>query len=131
MRFLIDANLTPDLAVSLREHGHDAVHLFERGIGELDDEPIVQLADGEDRILITLDLDFARLLALTAAVRPSVILFRTDNGRPEILEALLLKAIAAHARDLRAGVLLTIEEHRVRIRRLPINEDRDEFEETS
>ena len=44
MRLLVDANLSPTVALRLREHGHDAIHVRDRGLQEADDDVILALA---------------------------------------------------------------------------------------
>jgi hypothetical protein len=41
MRFLVDANLPPRVAVLLREHGHDATHVADHGLLLASDEVIL------------------------------------------------------------------------------------------
>ena len=82
---------------------------------------IFDLAIDEARILISADTDFGALLAVRQELRPSVILFRgkaphTPDRQAELLLANLLNI----ADDLEHGAIVSIYEHRVRIRRLPI-----------
>ena len=44
MRFLIDNNLAPALAIGLREEGHDAIHVRDYGLESADDEEIFERA---------------------------------------------------------------------------------------
>jgi predicted nuclease of predicted toxin-antitoxin system len=67
-----------------------------------------------------MDLDFARLLALTYAHGPSVILFRVTDPRPELLIARLKTHLAALLPSLDRGAIAVIEPDRTRIRLLPI-----------
>ena len=62
MKFLLDENLSPLHAQTLRSLGHDAVSVVELGLSGSAD-PVVRLAAIESgRILITLDGDFANML---------------------------------------------------------------------
>lgn len=55
MRLLLDANLSPKrIGDSLREHGHNVRALAaEPDLEGLDDEPVLELATSDERILIT------------------------------------------------------------------------------
>ena len=59
MRFLVDAQMPARLAELLKRAGHDAIHTSElpRGNRSTDAE-IVQLADDENRVVVTKDRDF-------------------------------------------------------------------------
>ena len=121
MKFLVDNALSPFLSEGLRKAGHDAVHVRDLGLATADDETIFARAAGEDRILVSADTDFGTLLALRAAVRPSIILFRSRTGRkPDHQLATLLRQLSFVSKDLEAGCIVTIEDTRLRIRRLPI-----------
>ena len=81
MRFLLDMGLAPRTAQHLRERGHDAAHLGEQGLQRLPDVQIVAKAIAEQRIILTHDLDFGRIVALSRARAPSVVTFRLDDMR--------------------------------------------------
>jgi len=57
-RFLIDENVSPDVASVLREKGYNVHTVGEVRFGGRGDEAVFQYAKKEDRILITGDRDF-------------------------------------------------------------------------
>src|SRR5688572_10301111 len=79
MKFLVDMPLSPELAAWLRTQGHDAVHAADLGLNRAVDADILGLAKEQGRTIITADLDYPRLLALTEASDPSLILYRDGN----------------------------------------------------
>lgn len=73
MRLLLDENLSPQQATVLREQGHDAVAAVDAGLSGEPDTRIREYAIQEDRVLITLDADFADMLRFPPAGTPGVI----------------------------------------------------------
>ena len=61
MRFLVDANLSPRLAVSLNQAGYDAVHVADLGMSRATDLEILDVADREDLVVVSADTDFGTL----------------------------------------------------------------------
>ena len=61
-RFVLDANLSPLTSDFLScRCGFDVVDLVRLGFGHLDDFDVVEFAQRERRIIITLDLDFGEI----------------------------------------------------------------------
>lgn len=79
MKFLVDMGISQRTVEWLRNQGHDIVHLREQGLQKLDDEDILIKAKTEERIILTMDLDFTNLLAWSKDTLPSVIIFRLGN----------------------------------------------------
>ena len=71
MRFLVDANLSPRVAEWLRSQGHEAVHVFDRGLTQAGDHPILEEAATRWQILLTSDLDFGEILARSSVASVS------------------------------------------------------------
>ncbi len=121
MRFLIDANLSPRVAADLNAAGHDAVHVFERELGEASDHVILEAARADERVIISSDTDFGALLARHDHEKPSFILLRHVNELTPVQQAGLLVAnLDAIADELDAGAVVTFDRTRIRVRRLPI-----------
>ena len=59
MRFKIDENLPVEFADELRAIGHDAITVREQRMGGAPDEDLFAVCIDEDRILMTMDIDFA------------------------------------------------------------------------
>ena len=122
MRFLADMGVAMRIVEWLRAQGHDVNHLREEGLQRMPDGDIFLKAATESRILLTFDLDFGEILALSGERKVSLVLFRLHNTRtPHVIERLNL-ALAQSKMILETGAILVIEENRVRTRRLPLRE---------
>ena len=58
MKFLADMGISLLTVTWLRELGYDVFHLRDRGLQKLPDDEILALARVEQRIILTIDLDF-------------------------------------------------------------------------
>ena len=103
----------------MRDCGHDALHLREQGLQRLPDAEIVAKAVAEHRIVLTHDLDFGRIVALSGARVPSVVTFRLGDMRAGEVNRQLDELIARFAADLELGALISVTDQGIRIRHLP------------
>ena len=104
MKFLIDNNLSPLLADTLKAAGHDAVHVRDLGMQAAPDEAVLERARANGQVLISADTDFGGLLARSRASNPSVILIRRLVGRRAAEQAsIILANLDQVAEDLTAG----------------------------
>lgn len=120
MMFLADMGISPDVVAWLRSEGHDEDHLAERHLHRSSGPDIRQLAERENRIILTHDLDFGYLLAVSRSPLPSVIISRLANMRPANVIAPLRLALTRHQTALSDGAILSVTERHIRVRRLPI-----------
>jgi predicted nuclease of predicted toxin-antitoxin system len=120
MKFVLDMGLAQSTARYLQARGHDAVHLRDQGLQRLPDAQIIQKARAEGRIILTHDLDFSRLVAISQSRLPSVITFRLKDMRPAQVNRYLNEALDRFAADLQFGALISIGDNGIRVRRLPI-----------
>jgi predicted nuclease of predicted toxin-antitoxin system len=120
MRVLLDMGLPRRSVGDLVALGFDAVHIGELGRSRESDEGILALATAEDRVVVTHDADFARLLALSRARHPSVIHFRIPRLSRELVSRVLPAVFKAVGADLAAGAMVSVSESMTRVRRLPL-----------
>ena len=120
MRFLADMCVDVRIAMWLRENGHDATHLRDQGLHRMPNGEIFEKAIREDRIVITFDLDFGEIAALTESRKASVILFRLKNTRTRHVIERLSSVIERFADALKKGSIVTVEDTRSRVRYFPI-----------
>lgn len=122
MRFLADMGVDIRVVAWLKEQGYDATHLREEGLHRMPNGEIFAKGLTEGRIILTFDLDFAEIAALSPARKVSVIVFRLHNTRTRHVIARLAAVLAACAPDLDRGAVVAVEESRHRVRRLPVGE---------
>jgi predicted nuclease of predicted toxin-antitoxin system len=117
VNFLIDSSLSPAVAETLRQAGHDAVHVRHYGIHKAEDEIIFDRAAQEDRVVVSADTQFATVLSLRHAAKPSVIVFRrVSPRRTEALANLLLANLSNLIALLDHGSIVVFEKARLRSR---------------
>lgn len=120
IKILLDQGLPRSAAALLRDVGFDAIHVGDIGMAAASDIDILQFAKDKNRVVATLDADFHALLALSGASWPSVIRIRIEGLRGEALADILQQTIARCKEDLEFGAVVTVQERRTRLRRLPL-----------
>ena len=103
MRILIDECLSGVPADLLRELGHDAIHVGDRGLLGHTDPEVMACAFDESRILVSADTDFGELLARSNAALPSVILLRRTVHAPTNQAATVAEVFDLVGDELQAG----------------------------
>ena len=83
MKFLVDMNLSPRWLARLAQAGFEAVHWSMIGPPNAADEQIMSHAVANDFVVLTHDLDFGAILAVTHGEKPSVVRIRSDDVSPD------------------------------------------------
>ena len=115
MQFKTDENIPPDVAVLLREQGHDAVTVWDQKLQGCSDEDIAHVCRTEDRALITLDIDFADIRSYPPSGSPGLIVCRLrSQSRTHLVQILRRVSLLFEQLPLE-GRLWIVEEDRVRV----------------
>jgi predicted nuclease of predicted toxin-antitoxin system len=89
MRFLADMGVDVRVVRWLRDQGHEAIHLRDEGLHRLPNGEILEKAIAERRVILTFDLDFGEIAALSKGRTARVIVFRLHNPRtPNVISRL-------------------------------------------
>lgn len=120
MKFFADMGISQHTVGWLQDQGYDVVHAREVEMQRAPDEKILTRTREEERVLLTLDLDFGYLMAISSAKLPSVAIFRLGNETSEFITARLRDTLACCEADLRQGAIISVEEATIRVRHLPI-----------
>lgn len=115
MRLKLDENVDSRVATLLRDAGHEPASVQEEGLQGEEDESLYEHCIGEDRVLVTLDLDFSNVLRYPPEPTPGIVVLRGPNdlfGTVRILVRTLIGALAAASPT---GRLWIVEPARFRI----------------
>lgn len=122
MKFLIDLNLPPSWKKLLGDSGWSSTHWSEVGSLTASDAEIMDWARTNGYVVLTHDLDFGELLALTGSSAPSVVQLRTQEVLPSKVGSLVVRSLRQWEKQLSAGALMSIDIHQARVRLLPFSE---------
>jgi predicted nuclease of predicted toxin-antitoxin system len=116
MKFLIDRCAGHLIAEWLRKQGHDVVESRELG-PDPGDLALLQWANKESRILVTIDMDFGQLIFLHNVAHSGLIRLPDvpARGRQKILDDLLSR----FAEQLEEAAIITVRNGRIRISKRP------------
>jgi len=123
MKLLVDMNLSPRWVPLVNNTGLQAKHWSEVGKPDASDLEIFRYAASNDYVILTHDLDFGAILAVSRGKKPSVVQIRSGDVSPENVAAQTVEALLLMQAELEAGALLTIEADRTRLRLLPFRFD--------
>jgi predicted nuclease of predicted toxin-antitoxin system len=119
VRFLADMCIDVRVANWLKSHGHDATHLRDEGLQRLPNGEMFEKAIAESRIVLTFDLDFGEIVALSKGRKTGVVLFRLRNTRTSFVIQRLSDVISECADALANGAIVIVEDSRHRVRQFP------------
>ena len=119
MRFKLDENLPRAARARLEARGWDIHDLHEEQLAGADDAAVQATCEREERILVTLDADFADIRRYNPARSPGVIVLRPVDQSIRACLACLDGAIRALGSQRIHASLWVVEPQRVRIRDHP------------
>jgi predicted nuclease of predicted toxin-antitoxin system len=120
MKLLVDMNLSPRWSNLLNGAGIQAVHWSAVGKSNAPDSEIMTYAEQNDYVVLTHDLDFSAVLAVTHGRKPSVVQIRAEDVSPDVIGENIITALHQMELELEKGALLIIDTNRTRVRLLPL-----------
>ena len=113
-RLKLDENLPSRAALTLRQAGHDVSTALDEGLGGASDTALANACADEDRILLTLDLDFADIRAYGSPDSPGIVVLRVPRqGVASICGLLERSAQELGETSIRGGIWI-LEPRRIR-----------------
>ena len=106
----------------LEGEGWEPVHRSSIGDFGASDREIMEWARTNGYTLVTHDLDFGAILAVTRAEKPSVVQIRAQDINPYHARNLIVSALKQFKSHLDRGALVSVDETKSRARILPLNQ---------
>src|SRR4051794_14221701 len=103
VRLLLDQGLPRDAASLLRKAEQQCVHVGELGMSMASDLEILTHARDQGSTVVTLDADFHTILAVTEAVRPSVIRIRLQGLNAAAVVRVISDVLGKYAAEIVQG----------------------------
>ena len=100
----------------LQQAGYDALTVKQQGLGGEADATVLEICQQEQRILVSLDLDFSDIHTYPPQNFAGIIVMRTARQDKPYLLAILSSLISLLARETVKGKLWIVEDNRIRIR---------------
>lgn len=122
LRLLADVHISPLTVATLKSQDYDIVRTTDLLPATATDEEILELARVEGKVVLTQDLDFSMLVALSNYELPSLITLRLSSAKPDIVAQKLLDVLPTVETELTEGAAVTISDDAVRVRKLPIRQ---------
>ena len=116
MKFKLDENLPWELSETLRQQGYDASSVLDEGLSGATDAAIATVCREEQRVLITLDLDFANIRSYPPQDYQGIIVLRLGRQDRNAVLALILRTLTLIRTEPIAQRLWIVDDHRTRIR---------------
>lgn len=123
IRLLLDQGLPRSAVRHLQEHGIHVSHVADIGLSRAPDTEIIEHARTHGQVIITLDADFHRHLAVRGAESPSVIRIRREGLRGPDVASLVIQVLSQVAEQLEQGAMVTVTERAIRLHHLPLGGD--------
>ena len=115
-RFKLDENLPRDAQALLVDAGHDVHSVNDERLGGRADSTILDVCLIEDRVLVTLDLDFAEIRLYPPSSHRGIWVLRPGTQSIQNALSALRGALALLGKEPTANRLWIVEASRIRIR---------------
>ncbi len=115
MKFLLDANVRHSVGIFLESEGHDVRYLAGTADQSLADEEVLTLANDEERILMTGDRDFGRLVFVQGQPHSGVVYLRLIVESKEYYKQ-KIQELLTHYGDRLVGHFVVLSDEHIRFR---------------
>ena len=116
MRFKIDENLPVEVAQILGGDGHDALTVLDQSMGGPPDPDVAAVCQREQRVLVTLDLDFAGIRHYPPEDYFGLIVLRPGRQDKASVVALIARLLPTIQTEPLGKHLWIVDETSIRIR---------------
>jgi predicted nuclease of predicted toxin-antitoxin system len=116
LRFKLDENLPRRVEPALRGLGHNVETALSENLAGAIDPRLLAACIAEDRVLVTLDLDFANIREYPPGTQRGIWVLRPSQLTFDAVLQLALSGVKLAAIERTSGQLWVIDEQRVRIR---------------
>lgn len=120
IKLLFDMGLPRRAADDLRHDGMAVVHVGELGMARAPDREILALAEREQFTVVTLDSDFAKIIATEGRAVPSLIHLRLPDLDREATVQLIRQILPLLISDLEGGCIASVGPLGIRVRLIPV-----------
>ena len=117
MRFLLDQDVYAATARHLMSLGHDVLRVSEIGLSRATDEELLEVARSQDRLLVTRDRDFGRIVFLNRQ-HWAILYLRMLPSTQNVVHAELAEVLRLYGEPELTRAFVVIEPGGHRIRRL-------------
>lgn len=116
MKFKIDENHPVEVASLLENAGYDALTVLDQEMGSGSDDDLAAVCKKEDRVLITLDLDFADIRIYAPQAQAGIIILRLKRQDKPYVLPMIDRLIKSFSEEQVQKSLWIVDEERIRIR---------------
>ena len=116
MKFKIDENLPAECALVFRDAGFEASTVAEQNLAGADDSVLFQRCRVENRILVTLDMDFANVQVYPPGSHLGIVVVRSNSQDKVTLVSILKRTLPVLVRRSPEQQLWIVEPDRIRYR---------------
>jgi predicted nuclease of predicted toxin-antitoxin system len=116
LKFKVDENLPTEYASILRVAGFEADTVSDEKLSGATDSVVSERCCAEDRVLMTLDLDFANVQTYAPKSHPGIVVFRSKSQDKPTLVALLKRLVPVLLQLSPKHQLWIVEPDRIRYR---------------
>jgi predicted nuclease of predicted toxin-antitoxin system len=117
MLFKLDENMPLAFQEVLSAKGHDVSSVYDQGLRGKIDPIVAEVCKEENRVLVTLDLDFADIREFPPDELAGVIVLRLKMQSPSQVTSAFDRVLEAMRTRSAAGSLWVVDESRIRVRR--------------
>lgn len=116
LRLKVDENMPRQVEAELHRMGIDVATARSEGLGGVADPVLIAACSAEDRVLVTLDLDFADMRGYPPQSHRGIWVLRPARQTFAAVSGLLHAAVRLASVERVAGQLWVVDERQVRIR---------------
>lgn len=120
IRLLADIHISLKTVVDLQNQGYEIIRSSDVLPRNAPDINILEFALRNNWIVLTQDLDFSMLVALSGRSYPSLITLSLSSAKPDVVTQKLLDVLPQIEESLLQGSAITIQDKNIRIRKLPL-----------